>query len=170
MSNAPDAPRHPLLDVANDKARLLEGLDPTIEESLGMAMVFTLVTTLKEAAENLIADRRRAAQQVKDKESAKAEEEENRKFHGTSVTRERFSAWRTGFRKEMEEREKREKEEAEVEEKKKGGRVKVEEKKMSGRQLWEKGLAGKVDEADVGVDGADDSAIMLVMDKLKVTG
>jgi hypothetical protein len=126
-----------------------------------MAMIFTLVATLKEAAEQLIVERQGVVQAEKDQEAAKAEEEENRKFHGTAVTRESFLAWREKFRAEIEEKETREKDEREADDKKKrGGRV--EEKKMTGRQLWEKGLVGKVEEDEEGEDAIDG------MERLKV--
>ena len=155
LSNDPDAPRHPLLDVATDKAELLEALDPMIEESLGMAMVFTLVTTLKDKAETLISERQNQAQQAVEAASRKAEAEENKRFEGTQVNRQSFLEWRTKFRAEMQEREKLAKEEAEAEDKKKGVRTRPEEKKLTGRQLWEKGLAGKVDDAELEADGDD---------------
>ena len=167
LSNAPDGSRHPLLDIAEDKAQLLEALDPTIEENLGMAMVFTLVSTLKEAAETLIADRQTQVQEAKEVESRKAEEEENKKFHGTAVTKQTFMEWRTKFIADAEEKERLTKEEAEAEEKKRGVRTKVEEKKLTGRQLWERGLVSKVDEGDIELDGED--AIPAV-EKLKVDG
>lgn len=127
-----------------------------------MAMVFTLVATLKESAEQLIVERQGVVQAEKDQEAAKVDEEENRKFHGTVVTRERFLEWREKFVHEIAEQERREKEERELEEKKKRG-GKPEEKKMSGRQLWEKGLVGKVDdEAEDGEDAVED------MEKLRV--
>ena len=110
-----------------------------------MAMVFTLVSTLKDSAELLIFERQKAAQAVKDFEAAKAEEEENRKFHGTSVTRESFLEWRDKFRNEMEEVEEKRREEKEADDKKK--RVKVEER-LTGRQLFERGLVGKMEEED----------------------
>ena len=110
-----------------------------------MAMVFTLVSTLKDSAELLISERQKAAQAVKDFEAAKAEEEENRKFHGTSVTRESFLEWRDKFRNEMEEVEEKRREEKEADDKKK--RVKVEER-LTGRQLFERGLVGKMEEED----------------------
>lgn len=157
----PNASKHPLLDPAEDKAQLLETLEPTIEESLGMAMVFTLVSTLKEAAETLIAERQQAVEQVKEVAARKVEEEENRKFHGTAVTRDSFLEWRAKFRKEMEEQEKAKKEEEEAETK--GKRSKVEEKKLSGRQLWERGLVGKIDEEDLDGEDAVDA-----VSKLKV--
>ncbi|OAP60762.1 hypothetical protein AYL99_05764 [Fonsecaea erecta] len=160
----PNAPKHPQLDIAEDKARLLDALQPTIEDSLGMAMVFTLVTTLKEAAEVLISDRIRQAEEVKEIAARQKEEAENRKFHGTLVNRERFLEWREKFRKEMEEKERRAREEEEAEDRKKRG-GKVEEKRLTGRQLWERGLAGKGDEEDI--DGEDAVA---AVEKLKVDG
>ena len=151
MSAPPDGYRHPFLDVSEDKARLLQSLEPAIEESMGMAMVFTLVSTLKEAAEALIAEREAQAQALRDVEARKAEEEENRKFHGTAVTRESFLAWREKFRNELAEKAVKEQEEQEAEDKKKRGRL--EEKKLTGKQLWETGMVGKVDEEDF--DGSD---------------
>lgn len=157
ITAAPNAPKYPLLDVAVDKPQLLDSLSATIEESLGMAMVFTLVTTLKDSAEVLMADRQRQAEEVKEVEARKVEEEENRKFHGEKVTRERFLEWRESFRKEMEERERRKKEEEDAELKVKKG-PKTEEKKLTGKQLWERGLVGKGDEdgdADGLVEGTE---------------
>lgn len=142
---------------------MLDALQPTIEDNLGMAMVFTLVTTLKEVAETLVADRQRQQQELRDVEAAKKEEEENRKFHGIAVTREKFIEWREKFRVEMAEKERLEKEEADAEDKKKRGIKAVEEKKMTGKQLWEKGLVGKGDE-----DLEGDGPLVDGIEKLKV--
>ncbi|KAK6865760.1 hypothetical protein PG995_002288 [Apiospora arundinis] len=131
--------------VANDKESLLSGLEETIQENLGMAMVFTLVTTLKENAEQLILDRRAAKAREHEEILLAAEREENKKFHGTPVTRETFIKWREGFMKEMEEEAIRQEEERLAELKKAKGK---EEKKLTGKQLWERGLVGKVDEGD----------------------
>ncbi|KAF2763738.1 RWD-domain-containing protein [Teratosphaeria nubilosa] len=148
----PNALKHAHLNVQEDKVRLLEALQPTTEESMGMAMVFTLVSTLKESAELLISERQQAIQAQKDIEAAKAEEEENRKFEGEKVTRETFLAWRDKFRKEMADEAARKLAEQEAEDKKKRG-GKAEEKKLTGKQLWEQGIAGKTaDDEDEGED------------------
>jgi hypothetical protein len=124
-----------------------------------MAMVFTLVSTLKDGAEALINERATAVQALKDVEARKIEEEENRKFQGEAVTRERFLVWREKFRKQIADEKQREAEEKEADDKKK--RIK-EEKKLTGKELWQQGLAGKVEEDDEGSDG------LAGMDKLKL--
>ena len=162
LSNLPNAPKHPSLDMGEDRHRLLADIQPTVDENIGMAMIFTIVSALKDAAETLISERKAAAQEVRDLESAKAEEEENRKFHGTAVTKESFLKWRQGFRQEMEEEEERKREERVADEKKK--RAKPEEK-LTGKQLWERGLAGKVEEEDE--EEAEDSIKALSAVKLE---
>ncbi|EMD00821.1 hypothetical protein BAUCODRAFT_61936 [Baudoinia panamericana UAMH 10762] len=164
ITQPPNAPKYAHLDIQEDKARLLEALQPTVEENLGIAMIFTLVSTLKDSAELLVSERQAAIQAQKDILVAKAEEEENRKFEGEKVTRETFLAWREGFKKEMEEEKARRAAEMEAEERKKRG-GKLEEKKLTGRQLWEMGLAGKtVEEEEEGEDGLEG------MQRLKVEG
>ncbi|KAK5134460.1 hypothetical protein LTR08_006507 [Meristemomyces frigidus] len=163
VTQPPNAAKHELLDVQEDKARLLEALQPTIEENMGMAMVFALVSALKDAAEQLVVERQAAVQALKDVEAAKAEEEENRKFEGERVTRETFTAWRETFRQEMADEAARKAAEQEAEDKKRRGAK--EEKKLSGRQLWEQGLAGNTLEEDE--DGED---VVGAVQKLKVDG
>jgi hypothetical protein len=51
-----------------------------------MAMIFTLVTVLKDSAELLITERQNAKQALADVAAAKLEEEENKKFQGEAVT------------------------------------------------------------------------------------
>lgn len=114
-------------------------------------MIFTLISHLKESAEQLLLDSIAAEQAVVDAEKRKAEEEEDKKFSGRRVTRESFWEWRLVFRKEIREREEEElrrREEGEMGQGKKRG---VKEDKLSGRELWERGLVGKIDEDEEGL-------------------
>ena len=86
-----------------------------------------------------------------EREAARAEEEENRKFMGERVTRGVFLEWKERFRSEGE----GEAVEAGAGEKKRGKG----EEKLTGRELWERGLVGRVEEevgeedVVVGVEG-----------------
>jgi len=75
------------------------------------------------------------------------------------VNPETFTSWREGFRKEMEEQRLKEEEADEAAEKKKN-RGKEAVVMLTGKQLWERGLAGKVDEDedydDMPVEGVKD--------------
>jgi len=153
-----NAPKHPYFDLSQDRDRLLRGLHDAIEDNLGMAMVFTLVSSVKEEAESLVRERAAETRRESERKFAEAEAAENAKFHGTVVTKERFLEWRENFRKELEDEKRRKEEEAAEEMKKK--KAAKEEAKLTGRQLWERGLAGKGDEDDEDVDA---------MDKLKIS-
>ncbi|KAK0104668.1 hypothetical protein ONS95_004942 [Cadophora gregata] len=158
----PNAPIHTYFSVASDKDALLESLRETIEENMGMAMIFTIYSTLKDNAEQLIAERQAAARAVHEERLLAAEKEENKKFHGTPVTPETFMSWREGFRKEMEELKLREEEADEAAEKKKN-RGKDTVVQLTGKQLWERGLAGKIEE-----DEDYDDVLPAEVEKLKV--
>lgn len=129
-----------------------------------MAMVFTLVTTLKEAAELLISERQRAIEVQEEAVKAEAEAEENRKFEGTKVTPESYLAWSAKFKQEMADLKKRAEEQKELDEKKKRGPK--EEKKMSGKELWVKGIATRAadEEEEEAIDALEG------MKTLKVQG
>ncbi|KAJ5168270.1 uncharacterized protein N7482_003864 [Penicillium canariense] len=161
ITPAPNAPKHPLIEFPRDDDVLINALDNAIEENLGMAMVFSLVSALKEAAELLMAERVQAVENEKARVAQKAEDEENSKFRGTAVNRETFEAWLSAFKKEAEEEEQRQREEKEAEDKKR--KTTKEEKKLTGRELWERGLAGKADYDE------DDEDAMPAVEKLKVT-
>jgi hypothetical protein len=152
LSAPHNAPSHPYFNISEDKDQLLEGTKEVIEENMGMAMIFTIVSTIQEAALQLVTDRQEAERNVHEQKLLAAEREENKKFHGTPVTPETFVKWREDFIKEMEEERIKEEEAEEAAEKKKNrGKESVE--KLTGKQLWERGLVGKVDEEDDGEDG-----------------
>ncbi|KAE9376844.1 RWD-domain-containing protein [Stipitochalara longipes BDJ] len=148
----PNAPVHPLFSVASDRESLLDGLKDTIEENMGMAMIFTLVSTLKENAEQLIGERQAAMRHEHEQKLLAAEREENKKFHGTPVTPETFKSWRDEFRQGMDALKVKQEEEDEAADKKRN-RGKETVVQLTGKQLWERGLAGKVEEDDF--DGDD---------------
>lgn len=166
--------QHPLFSVADDKDELLSGLTETIEENLGMAMVFTIVSALKDAAEQLVVSRHEAAMKIKEEAALAAEREENKKFHGTAVTPETFTKWQTDFLKEMAEQRKRDEEQAAAELAKKtrggaggsGGMLNKDGSKLTGRQLWEQGLVGKIDDDEEADE--DDSVPTGDVQKLKI--
>ena len=118
-------------------------------------MLFTLITTIKESTESLINERITAGERAQEAELHKAEEEENRKFEGEKVTKERFLEWREKFREEMKVIEKRRREDERAEMVKKLGSkaVRDEEKKLTGKELWVKGIAKGEEEDDGEVDG-----------------
>ena len=151
LSSPPDLRPHPYFNLSDDKAQLLKGVDASIEESIGMAMIFTLVSALKEAAEELVQRRRDTAIKAHEEAILEAERRENAKFHGDPVTKESFMKWREGFMREMEESRLREEDRA-ADMKKKNVKEVV---KLTGRELWERGLAGKGDVEDDVVDGVE---------------
>jgi hypothetical protein len=137
------------LSFPDDKTTLLDALKDTIEENLGMAMVFTLASTLKDAAETLIVERATAKDQEREALLRQAEEIEMEKFRGELVTKERFAEWLANFSKEVEEAKRKAVEDEEAEGKKaQKATLKEVERKLTGRELWERGLAGNADEEE----------------------
>ncbi|KAK1781351.1 RWD domain-containing protein [Copromyces sp. CBS 386.78] len=153
LAPAPNAPPHEFINIAEDRFQLLEGVQETIEENLGMAMIFTVVSTLKDAAEQLAVERRDAAIKAQEEAAQAAEREENKKFQGTPVNRETFLKWRDNFMQELEDQRIKEEEEKAAEMKK--ARIK-EPVKLTGKQLWERGLAKGGDED---LEGDDDMPV-----------
>ena len=161
-----DAAKPDHLSLPEDTPQLLSSLEETIQDSLGAAMIFTLISTLKDSAESLIASRVAALQQEADKEAAQAEERENAKFHGEAVTRESFLAWRQKF---FEEQMLKEAEERRLDDESgaRGKKIVKEEKKLTGRELWESGLVGKVEEDGEG-DGDEERDALAGVERLAV--
>jgi len=137
------------LEFPEDKGVLLDAVKETIEENLGMAMVFTLTSTLKEAAENLILERATKKDKEREDQLRMEEEKEMEKFRGELVTKQRFLEWRERFKREAEDAKRKIVEDEEAESKRgQKANVKVEEKKLTGKELWERGLAGNADDEE----------------------
>ncbi|KAK6544352.1 hypothetical protein TWF694_001053 [Orbilia ellipsospora] len=144
---------HPL-SFPSDEPPLTAALATAVEENLGMAMVFTLTTTLKEAGETILRSRADEAQRIRDEAARLEEEKEMEKFRGELVTKEVFERWMENFKKEMKEKkeaEEREREEAELRSGRRSGNVSgtgAGGKKLTGRELFERGLVGGGDDED----------------------
>ncbi|XP_068698042.1 RWD domain-containing protein 1-like [Montipora foliosa] len=108
----------------SDVLKLQEFLDQEALENLGMAMVFTLVSSTQEKLNEFITklkDKKENEKLTKEKE---AEEAERKKFTGTPVTLETFVVWRRAFELEM----------MQINKKTNEGNLKG---KLTGRQLFE---------------------------------
>jgi len=167
MSAPPNSPTYPYFDASSDKEQLLSILSSTIEENIGMAMIYTVISTLKDSAEQLITDRQATERAEHEKRLLAAEMEENKKFHGTLVTPVTFREWRLRFRKEMDELKSKEDEAEEAAEKRRNRGKEVMEK-LTGKQLWERGMVGKIDEEDEGYPHDAANPLAAEVDKLKV--
>lgn len=115
------------------------------EESLGMPMVFTLASHLREALTTYMQTK---AQEADERASRQREAEiaaEEEKFRGTAVTVERFMAWRTEFlQKKAAEREQAEAEKMAAMSNKEREEYKRFKMKPTGRELFTK--PGSVEE------------------------
>ncbi|OCF35763.1 hypothetical protein I316_02255 [Kwoniella heveanensis BCC8398] len=88
---------------------VLNNLRSVAEESLGMAMSFTIASAAKEALALLIVERFRKEQEEDDRRAREYEEAEAKRTRGTPLTPEAFNKWRKAFTAEI--KAKREKEE-----------------------------------------------------------
>ncbi|KAI9302681.1 hypothetical protein BJ944DRAFT_166806, partial [Cunninghamella echinulata] len=128
----------------------IDVIEGDISKSLGMAMIFTMASLLKEALNEMVMGVQRIREEAEEERKRKIEEVENAKFHGTQVTIERFLAWKKAFDKEMEA----------LEDQVKLARAKELKNKLTGRQLFEqdKSLALSdakyMEEGDVSVDAS----------------
>nr|XP_019045003.1 hypothetical protein I302_06919 [Kwoniella bestiolae CBS 10118]OCF23933.1 hypothetical protein I302_06919 [Kwoniella bestiolae CBS 10118] len=88
---------------------VLDNLREIAEESIGMAMTFTIASAAKEALALLIVERARKEKEEDDRRTREYEEAEAARTRGTPLTRDLFDKWRKSFTAEI--RAKREKEE-----------------------------------------------------------
>lgn len=118
-----------------DYAALLARLDEEAELNVGMPSIFAIAALFKDEAEQLFQAKVDAAQKKYDDELIAKEKEEQKKFHGTKVTKESFGNWRKNFREEMK-----------IDDQIRERFEKMHNGKMTGREIFEKGLAGDVDD------------------------
>ncbi|EPQ32207.1 uncharacterized protein PFL1_00404 [Pseudozyma flocculosa PF-1] len=136
--------------------KLTADLLEVAQESLGMAMVFTLASHLRESLTTYIQTR---IEQLEAEDSARREAEleaEAEKFRGTAVTTERFAEWRKAFEAEMKAKAAKE-EEAKMAKMspKEREEYKKSKNKPTGRQLFERG-GSFVDDDDKAEDDAQE--------------
>lgn len=118
-----------------DVASLLAKLNDEANLNLGMPSIFALAALLKDEAELLFQSKLDSAQAQYDKELLAREAEEQKKFHGTKVTKESYAEWREKFREEMR-----------IEKKDTERFKQMHNGKMTGREIFEKGLAKEDDD------------------------
>ncbi|KAG0164228.1 RWD domain-containing protein 1 [Apophysomyces sp. BC1034] len=109
------------------KERITNALKTAGDESLGMAMIFTMASYMKDELNEIIMDGQRALQEVEEEKRRKEEEAEQAKFRGTRVTIERFMEWKKKYDQER----------AAMEDQEKIQRAKELKNKLTGRQLFE---------------------------------
>lgn len=87
-----------------DIEHLTDKLRETGQESLGMAMVFTMATVLKELTVERLSSKTETLKRRKEARLQKEIEADQAKFIGTPVTRESFLGWKAKFDVEMKQR------------------------------------------------------------------
>ncbi|XP_058057729.1 RWD domain-containing protein 1 [Anopheles bellator] len=102
---------------------LLEHIHKTIEENIGIEMIFSLVSSAQEWLNVKYDELKNAAENAKEEAKRKVEEEEMKKFEGTRVTVETFMSWKSQFELDMGITERKEK-------------IAAESRKLTGRELF----------------------------------
>ncbi|KAJ2443680.1 rwd domain-containing protein [Coemansia sp. RSA 2424] len=125
--------------AANDITDLTDKLRELGEECLGMAMVFSMSTGLKEAAVQRLVEKTNELKRVKEAKIQKEIEADQAKFIGTPVTRANFLEWKARFDLETKEHLGRLASEAGEDRVRRAvsGGKKDEDKRLTGRQLFE---------------------------------
>ncbi|RHZ87738.1 hypothetical protein Glove_30g57 [Diversispora epigaea] len=148
------------IDVINgtlneaEKEKLNFELINVAQDSLGMAMIFTLSSLLKDLVTSFVVERKERITKEEEIRVLKEIEAEQNKFQGTKVTVASFLEWREQFNKDMAEKEKLEKSSAALK------KEEAKKNKLTGRQLFEQDEtlvnsdATFMEEGDVTVDAS----------------
>lgn len=86
---------------SEDIKNTLDTINETIKENLGMAMTFTIISTIKENIEQILIKRIEKFEKEIELKIKLEEEKENLRLTGTKVTKESFSNWKLGFFEEI---------------------------------------------------------------------
>ncbi|GFZ52107.1 hypothetical protein JCM24511_09880 [Saitozyma sp. JCM 24511] len=117
---------------------VLEQLRNVAEESLGMAMTFSIASAAREALLGVVFERLKQEQEEEDRKTREYEEAEAKRTRGTPLTPDRFVDWRKGFMKELKaKREREEEERVRAMMPKEREEWKRKRDRLSGRQLFE---------------------------------
>lgn len=81
----------------NSLQLLLEHINKTVTENLGMEMIFSLVSSAQEYLNVCYDEQKQAEEMEKEKKLKELEELERKKFEGTRVTVETFMKWKIQF-------------------------------------------------------------------------
>ncbi|KAK6464312.1 RWD domain-containing protein [Scheffersomyces coipomensis] len=134
-------------DLSSLKASLVE----FSEEQIGIPMVFSLVSQLKEDIELKWQEKLQLKTNQYELKQLEIEKIEQQKFQGTKLTPENFNEWRLKFRKEMK-----------IDNLYQLKFDKMHNGKLSGKQIFEQGLANETDDVEVEgevVDNDDDEEV-----------
>ncbi|SCV69495.1 BQ2448_2515 [Microbotryum intermedium] len=145
-----------------ENSTLVTGLQFAAEDNLGMAMVYTLASYLKDSLAELVRERKARIAKEEAERHEREEEAATRKMQDTKVTVESFAQWKIKFDKEMADASaKEEQERLKALPPKEREEAKKFRSKLTGRQLFEKGYPSLVtsesafeDEDGVEVDTA----------------
>lgn len=83
------------------ETKLLDHLQASIEENIGMEMIFTLVSTAQEWLNERWDDFKKTQEDERERKILEAEEAERKRFEGTRVTVETFMKWKMEFEESM---------------------------------------------------------------------
>ncbi len=110
----------------SDEQELIDLLELNAKSSVGMVMIFTLVSVAIEWINQKSDQKRKEFKENLERKEREIEEMERKKFEGTRVTVESFMAWRSKFEAEMDRLNKKEM----------ANKLEL-SKKLTGRQLFE---------------------------------
>ncbi|WRT68695.1 uncharacterized protein IL334_005675 [Kwoniella shivajii] len=140
-----------------EEETILENLNIIAEESIGMAMTFTIASAAKEALAVLIVERIRKEREEDDRRTREYEEAEAARTRGTPLTIDAFNTWRKSFTAELRvKREKEEEDRIKALPPKEREDWKKRKERPTGRQLFESSTALATSDEGLYEDGVEE--------------